>query len=131
MSDHTPDSSFSTFSVWSCRPGHSTSTSYGSVSPVDVVMVFPSKFALSFTMGSVTFMGSFAVAQGPSRYLRSLCARERLPFTLAYLASMAGTGDANEATRAEGEATSRSGAMASSDDPAGIDGYALLAQDGI
>ena len=56
-----------------------------------MVVFAPSKFALAFTMGSLCFMGSFALAQGPTKFAQSVCTRERFPFTGAYLGSMFGT----------------------------------------
>lgn len=51
----------------------------------------PQKFALCFTLGSLTFMGSFAILRGPSAHLAGMVAPDRLPFTLVYVASMAAT----------------------------------------
>jgi hypothetical protein len=56
-----------------------------------MVVLFPSKFALCFTLGSLCFMGSFAFLNGPTAYLQSICTRDRLPFTLSYLGSIAVT----------------------------------------
>jgi hypothetical protein len=51
----------------------------------------PQKFALSFTCGSLTFMGSFALLRGPSEHFNGMITKERLPFTILYLGSMFGT----------------------------------------
>ncbi|KAF9085150.1 hypothetical protein BGX29_004683 [Mortierella sp. GBA35] len=48
----------------------------------------PSKFATSFTLGSILLMTSFALLKGPAAHLKALMSRERLPFTGAYLGSM-------------------------------------------
>jgi len=48
----------------------------------------PHKFALCFTLGSLMFMGSFAMLKGPSAQLKSMIAKDRIPFTLLYLISM-------------------------------------------
>lgn len=56
-----------------------------------VLVIRPQKFALCFTLGSVTFMASFGVLRGVKAQLRTLCAVSRLPFTLAYVATMAAT----------------------------------------
>ncbi|GJJ73179.1 hypothetical protein EMPS_05537 [Entomortierella parvispora] len=48
----------------------------------------PSKFATSFTLGSVLLMTSFALLRGPMTHLRALTSRERLPFTAVYFGSM-------------------------------------------
>ncbi|KAI1317267.1 protein transport protein sft2 [Mortierella claussenii] len=51
-------------------------------------VISPSKFATSFTFGSILMMLSFALLRGPMAHLRALTSRERLPFTGAYLGSM-------------------------------------------
>jgi hypothetical protein len=56
-----------------------------------MITVRPQKFALSFTCGSIAFMGSFAVLRGPAEHARSMMARDRAHFTLVYLGSMATT----------------------------------------
>lgn len=58
---------------------------------VPLLTIRPQKFALSFTCGSITFMGSFAILKGPWEHLRSMLALERLRFTVVYLGSMAAT----------------------------------------
>lgn len=58
---------------------------------VPLLTVRPQKFALSFTCGSMTFMGSFAILKGPSEHLRSMLTYDRAHFTLAWLGSMAMT----------------------------------------
>ncbi|CAM9310947.1 unnamed protein product [Discosporangium mesarthrocarpum] len=55
------------------------------------IILRPSKFALTFTLGSLCFMGSFAMLKGPTKHVLSMCAVDRLPFSVAYLGSMAGT----------------------------------------
>ena len=54
-----------------------------------VIVFRPHKFALCFTLGSVMFMSSFAQLKGPMAHLRSICSRDRIQFTAAYLGSMA------------------------------------------
>jgi hypothetical protein len=56
-----------------------------------MITIRPQKFALSFTFGSLTFMGSFAILRGPQAHFSGMFANDRIPFTLIYLASMAGT----------------------------------------
>jgi hypothetical protein len=56
-----------------------------------MITVRPQKFALSFTCGSLTFMGSFVVLRGPVAHFSGLISMERLPFTSLYFASMLGT----------------------------------------
>jgi hypothetical protein len=51
----------------------------------------PQKFALSFTCGSLTFMGSFIILRGPWAHFSGLIKSDRLPFTCVYFASMIGT----------------------------------------
>jgi len=48
----------------------------------------PQKFALSFTCGSLTFMGSFGILKGPSEHLKSMFTADRMLFTTIYLGSM-------------------------------------------
>eukprot|EP00953_Heterococcus_sp_UTEX-ZZ885_P023772 13055-Heterococcus_DN1.PRE.2 len=56
-----------------------------------VVVIRPHKFALCFTLGSLCFMGSFAMLRGPSEHMKLMCKQERLPFTAVYIISMLGT----------------------------------------
>lgn len=51
-------------------------------------IIFPGKFALSFTLGSLFFMGSFAFLRGPKAHILGMASRERLPFSLAYVTSL-------------------------------------------
>ena len=47
----------------------------------------PQKFALCFTFGSLTFMGSFSMLSGPAAHLRSMLSPDRLAFTGVYLST--------------------------------------------
>jgi len=58
---------------------------------VPMLAVKPQKFALSFTCGSATFMGSFAIMKGPYEHFSSMLILQRLPFTVVYLGSMMAT----------------------------------------
>ena len=51
----------------------------------------PQKFAISFTCGSLTFMGSFGILKGPYEHLRGMFAADRLLFTTVYFGSMFAT----------------------------------------
>jgi hypothetical protein len=53
-----------------------------------LILFSPSKFALSFTMGSLCFMGAFAAFRGPRTFIRGLIDAERRGFTAAYLLSI-------------------------------------------
>lgn len=53
-----------------------------------MITVRPQKFALSFTCGSIAFMGSFAILRGPVEHMRSMMAYDRIHFTLVYMGSM-------------------------------------------
>jgi hypothetical protein len=53
-----------------------------------MMAVRPQKFALSFTCGSLTFMGSFGIMKGPAEHLKSMLQPDRLLFTFIYLGSM-------------------------------------------
>ncbi len=56
-----------------------------------LISVRPQKFAISFTFGSLMFMGSFALLRGPSAHFQGMIAADRLPFTLFYVGSMIAT----------------------------------------
>ena len=56
-----------------------------------VGLMAPGKFAFSFTIGSLSFMSAFIVLQGFSQWASEVFKRDRLPFTLAYFGSIAGT----------------------------------------
>ncbi len=55
---------------------------------LSTIIARPQKFALSFTCGSLTFMGSFAILRGPSAHIAGMLSPDRLPFTGVYLLSM-------------------------------------------
>lgn len=55
---------------------------------VPMLAVHPHKFALSFTMGSLTFMASFGILKGPTEHLVSMFQWDRVYFTSIYLGSM-------------------------------------------
>ena len=56
-----------------------------------MVILMPGKFAFSFTCGSLSFMAAFALVQGPGAWFADMVRWEKLPFTLAYWASILGT----------------------------------------
>ncbi|EEC51002.1 predicted protein, partial [Phaeodactylum tricornutum CCAP 1055/1] len=58
---------------------------------VPLLVTRPQKFAISFTMGSITFMGSFGILKGPMEHLQSMFAADRLYFSFLYIGSMAMT----------------------------------------
>uniref|UniRef100_A0A7S1YWI7 Vesicle transport protein n=1 Tax=Trieres chinensis TaxID=1514140 RepID=A0A7S1YWI7_TRICV len=58
---------------------------------IPLIYIRPQKFALSFTCGSLTFMGSFGILRGPYEHFSGMITQERLPFTTIYLASMFAT----------------------------------------
>jgi Got1/Sft2-like family len=53
-----------------------------------LIALKPQKFALSFTCGSLLFMGSFAIMKGPKEHLMSLFQADRWLFTVIYFISM-------------------------------------------
>ena len=53
-----------------------------------MIALKPQKFALSFTCGSLTFMGSFGILKGPWEHLKSMFTTDRMVFTTMYLGSM-------------------------------------------
>jgi len=56
-----------------------------------MVVLFPAKFALSYTFGSILILSSFSFIRGPKTHFMSLLVRERLPFTACYILSIAAT----------------------------------------
>lgn len=58
---------------------------------IPMIAIKPQKFALSFTCGSLTFMGSFGILKGPMEHLRSMFVADRMFFTTIYLGSMIAT----------------------------------------
>ncbi|GLJ40311.1 hypothetical protein SUGI_0828550 [Cryptomeria japonica] len=53
-----------------------------------VMVVMPQKFALSFTLGCLFIILSFFALKGPKTQLLHMVSKERLPFTIGFLASM-------------------------------------------
>jgi hypothetical protein len=51
-------------------------------------MIRPSKFALSFTLGSMCCMGAFAMLKGPAAYISGLMQPNRLLLTSAYFVTL-------------------------------------------
>ncbi|GJE88944.1 ER-to-golgi vesicle protein transport Sft2 [Phanerochaete sordida] len=49
----------------------------------------PAKFALSFSLGSLLVMFGFSVLIGPINHMKHLVSKERLPFSFAYITSLA------------------------------------------
>jgi len=61
------------------------------VSFLPMLLLNPRKFSLLFTLGSVFTLSSFSFLWGPYSHMVHLFQRERLPFTLTYLSSLAAT----------------------------------------
>lgn len=53
-----------------------------------VIILAPSKFALSFTIGCCLVLSAFAALKGWRRQAQQMLAKERLPFTAGYLGSI-------------------------------------------
>lgn len=53
-----------------------------------LLAVKPRKFAVAFSMGSLLFMLGFSILQGPLAHMKHIIGAERLPFTVAYVASL-------------------------------------------
>eukprot|EP01138_Halocafeteria_seosinensis_P010798 gb/GECG01011028.1/.p1 GENE.gb/GECG01011028.1/~~gb/GECG01011028.1/.p1 ORF type:complete len:318 (+),score=43.07 gb/GECG01011028.1/:1-954(+) len=53
-----------------------------------VLIIVPSKFALSCSLGSILFMSSFAVLNGPRRTVRGLFTADRAWFSASYIGSL-------------------------------------------
>ncbi|KAL7142360.1 hypothetical protein ABFS83_08G118600 [Erythranthe nasuta] len=56
-----------------------------------VMVLKPQKFAICFTIGCAFIVGSFFALKGPKNQLMHMLSKERLPFTLGFIGSMAGT----------------------------------------
>lgn len=56
-----------------------------------VLTLNPRKFVMLWTLGSLLFFLSFGVLQGPVAYITHLTSRERLPFTVMFVACIVGT----------------------------------------
>lgn len=56
-----------------------------------MITMRPQKFAISFTMGSLLFMGSFGILKGPWEHFSSMFSGDRMLFTTIYLGSMFAT----------------------------------------
>ncbi|KAG9307329.1 hypothetical protein G9A89_017157 [Geosiphon pyriformis] len=58
---------------------------------IPLLALKPRKFAVTYTMGSLFVLTSFALLHGPMAHLRHILSMQRLPFTFAYLGSMIAT----------------------------------------
>ncbi|GAB4814109.1 hypothetical protein N2152v2_001155 [Parachlorella kessleri] len=56
-----------------------------------VAILSPSKFALTFSLGSALVLASLGALRGWKQQLRHMTSKERLPFTGVYLGSLIGT----------------------------------------
>ncbi|KAL8506908.1 hypothetical protein ACS0TY_017701 [Phlomoides rotata] len=56
-----------------------------------VMVLKPQKFAICFTIGCAFIVGSFFALKGPRGQLSHMLSKERLPFTVGFFGSMAGT----------------------------------------
>ncbi|KIY62882.1 ER-to-golgi vesicle protein transport Sft2 [Cylindrobasidium torrendii FP15055 ss-10] len=54
-----------------------------------LTMIRPTKFALAFSLGSLLVMFGFSVLIGPINHIKHLISKERLPFTVVYIGSLA------------------------------------------
>ncbi|RDX43689.1 ER-to-golgi vesicle protein transport Sft2 [Lentinus brumalis] len=55
---------------------------------IPMIALRPAKFALAFSLGSLLVMFGFSVLIGPINHIKHLMSKERLPFSIAYLASL-------------------------------------------
>ncbi|KAK3271165.1 hypothetical protein CYMTET_20460, partial [Cymbomonas tetramitiformis] len=53
-----------------------------------VVVIFPSKFALTFSLGTGLIMAAIIIVKGWKQQLKHMCSQQRLPFTLGYFGSL-------------------------------------------
>ncbi|KAF5727885.1 hypothetical protein HS088_TW21G00024 [Tripterygium wilfordii] len=56
-----------------------------------VMVLMPQKFAICFTLGCGFIIGSFFALRGPKNQLQHMTSEERLPFTVVFMVTMAGT----------------------------------------
>lgn len=56
-----------------------------------MVLLFPAKFALTFTLGSFLIQTAFAMLRGPATHIKGMCKQDRVLGTIAYVGSMVGT----------------------------------------
>mmetsp|Transcript_106618 Transcript_106618/g.331122 ORF Transcript_106618/g.331122 Transcript_106618/m.331122 type:complete len:261 (-) Transcript_106618:104-886(-) len=56
-----------------------------------MVVFAPQKFALLFTLGSLSVMSSFSILRGHAAFVRHLLSRSRALFSAVYVSSMTGT----------------------------------------
>nr|ACN85162.1 putative SFT2 protein [Oryza sativa f. spontanea] len=56
-----------------------------------VMVIMPQKFAICFTVGCAFIIGSFFALKGPKNQLYHMISKERLPFTMGFVGSMAAT----------------------------------------
>ncbi|EEE65995.1 hypothetical protein OsJ_21934 [Oryza sativa Japonica Group] len=56
-----------------------------------VMVIMPQKFAICFTAGCAFIIGSFFALKGPKNQLYHMISKERLPFTMGFVGSMAAT----------------------------------------
>ncbi|KAH9834450.1 ER-to-golgi vesicle protein transport Sft2 [Rhodofomes roseus] len=54
-----------------------------------MIALRPAKFALAFSLGSLLIMFGFSVLIGPINHMKHLISKERLPFSCAYIGSLA------------------------------------------
>eukprot|EP00931_Biecheleriopsis_adriatica_P036823 TRINITY_DN21168_c0_g1_i1.p1 TRINITY_DN21168_c0_g1~~TRINITY_DN21168_c0_g1_i1.p1 ORF type:complete len:353 (+),score=95.49 TRINITY_DN21168_c0_g1_i1:43-1101(+) len=62
-----------------------------SLSYLPILVIAPQKFALLFSFGSVTMLGSFAVLKEPRALAADFLQKSRLPFTASYATGLLGT----------------------------------------
>mmetsp|Transcript_26139 Transcript_26139/g.57135 ORF Transcript_26139/g.57135 Transcript_26139/m.57135 type:complete len:234 (-) Transcript_26139:294-995(-) len=55
------------------------------------LIIAPSKFAMSFTLGCLCIMASFSALRGWKNQVQHMLSRERLPFSAAYVGSIVAT----------------------------------------
>ncbi|XAR56822.1 hypothetical protein NMG60_11037441 [Bertholletia excelsa] len=59
--------------------------------PSGKALMYFGKFALCFTFGCGMIIGSFFALKGPVNQFKHMTSKERLPFTLGFIGTMAGT----------------------------------------
>merc|ERR1711972_960119 len=54
-------------------------------------LLAPQKFAVFFTLGSITILSSFVILNGPQAFGKQLIQKNRRPFSAAYITGLVGT----------------------------------------
>lgn len=62
-----------------------------SLASLPTLLIHPQKFAITFTLGSITLLSSFVIFSGPKALVTSMTQRDKLPFSTLYVIGLIGT----------------------------------------